>query len=45
MHVKLEKQILGIFGLTEKQSFGRPCDLKAKEVVKGAQVLELKGLI
>ena len=43
LHIKLEKKVLSILGLTEKQSLGSPSDLETKKIMKRAQILQFKG--
>ena len=43
LHIKLERKVLSILGLTKKQSLGSPSDLETKKIMKRAQILQLKG--
>ena len=43
LHIKLEKKVLSILGLTKKQSLGSPSDLETKKIMKRAQILQFKS--
>ena len=43
LHIKLEKKVLSILGLTKKQSFGSPSDLETKRIMKRAQSFNSKA--